>query len=110
MYEMDTLSIKSRCIIETETKVSRGDFVADFRKGKWKLIKRGVYPANYFYFACPVGLIQPKELPPKIGLLWVTERGTVRMKREAKRINRKPLRDKVLVRIARKMDKRLRTA
>lgn len=109
-YEMDTLSIKSRNIIETETKVSRGDFLKDLKKGKHRLIRRGVYPANYLYYACPDGLIKPEELPYKAGLLWVSDKGTVRMKREAKRIHRKPLRDRLMVKIARKMDKKLRAA
>ena len=106
---MDVMSLKSKCLTETEVKKSRGDFFADLKKGKWKLIARGTYPANYIYYACPDGLIDPHELPDRAGLLWVSQRGTVRMKRTAKRINRKPLRDKMIVKIARKMDNKLRT-
>ena len=105
---MDVMSLNSKCLTETEIKKSRGDFLADLKKGKWRLIARGTYPANYFYFVCPDGLIKPHELPDKVGLLWVSPRGTVRMRLKAKRINRKPLRDKMIVRIARKMDKKLR--
>lgn len=108
LYEMDIMSIKGRGLIETEIKVSRGDFRRDSEKGKHRLIQKGRYPANFFYYACPTGVIQPSELPGKAGLLWVSERGTVSMKREAMRINSQPMRDRFLLKIARKIDKKLR--
>jgi hypothetical protein len=53
-----------------EIKVSREDFLND---SKW----HNYLPyCNKFYFACPVGLIKPEELDPKVGLVYVNERGT----------------------------------
>lgn len=59
-----------------EVKVSRSDFLADKKKpfrlnpdkgmGKWR------------YYMCPEGLIQPAELPPRWGLLYVNKRGHVK--------------------------------
>jgi hypothetical protein len=52
-----------------EVKVSRGDFLRD---EKW----RDYLPlCSAFYFVCPCGLIDPKELPSEAGLLWVAKTG-----------------------------------
>ncbi len=53
-----------------EIKVSRSDFLGD---DKW----RGYLPlCTDFYFVCPTGLIDPDELPPEVGLLYVAKTGT----------------------------------
>ena len=52
-----------------EFKVSRADFLHEIRTEKWK------YYLDYchtFSFVCPKGLIDKSEVPPKIGLLWMT--------------------------------------
>jgi len=101
-------ALKNRWVVNTEVKVSRGDFFRDFKKGKHRLIQKGRYPANYFYYACPQGLIKANEVPAWAGLLWVKDNGTVSKVKAAKRINRKPQRDRVILTIARKMDKKLK--
>lgn len=50
-----------------ETKISRSDFLADFKKPH--RINGGI--GNYRYYACPEGLIKPEELPEKWGLIYV---------------------------------------
>lgn len=52
-----------------EIKVSRSDFLQD---KKWQYY---LTCCNEFFFACPHGLIQPTELPPEVGLLWVSQTG-----------------------------------
>jgi len=106
--EVDIFSIKVKNVIDVEVKISRGDFARDIRKRKHRMIKRGKYPANFFYYACPAGLIQPSECPKYAGLLWIYQDGTVRRKKEPKRIQRRPQRDKVLLRVTQKLDKRYR--
>jgi len=51
-----------------ETKISRGDFLADFKKAHRQ---EGCGIGNYRYYACPTGLIKPEELPEKWGLIYV---------------------------------------
>lgn len=105
--EIDVASFKDRHFFDVETKISRGDFARDFGKRKHRLIERGKYPANFFFFACPAGLIQPDEVPRYAGLLWVSQDGSVREKKKARKLQRKPQLDRVLLKIAKKMDKRL---
>ncbi len=50
-----------------ETKISRADFLADFKKPH--RVDGGI--GNYRYYACPEGLIKPDEVPDKWGLIWV---------------------------------------
>jgi len=49
-----------------EVKISRSDFLADVRKGKWEGHKK---IAKYIWFACPEGLIDVAELPAGTGLI-----------------------------------------
>lgn len=52
-----------------EVKVSRSDFLADFKKPHRQIQTNGM--GNYRYYCCPDGLINPDELPPNWGLLYV---------------------------------------
>jgi len=52
-----------------EVKVSRSDFLND---QKWHAY---LAYCNELYFVCPHGLIKPDELPPEVGLIWVTKTG-----------------------------------
>ena len=52
-----------------EFKVSRADFLHEIRTGKWK---RYLSYCHTFSFVCPKGLIDKSEIPPKVGLLWIT--------------------------------------
>jgi hypothetical protein len=60
-----------------EIKVSRSDFLNDH---KWQ---RYLDYCNEFYFVCPTGLIDPLELPPEAGLMYVTKTGTRLFKKKA---------------------------
>jgi hypothetical protein len=53
-----------------EVKVSRSDFLKD---DKWQGY---LAYCSDFYFVCPMGLIQPEELPPEAGLLWANPGAT----------------------------------
>ena len=53
-----------------EIKVSRSDFLGD---EKWVEYLKS---CHQFYFVCPSGLIQPEELPDKVGLMYVSQTGT----------------------------------
>lgn len=52
-----------------EFKVSRADYFADLKRGKWQKYLRY---CNTFSFVCPKGLIDKNEVPPEVGLLWIT--------------------------------------
>lgn len=54
-----------------ETKISRSDFLADFKKPHRQ---EGGMIGNYRYYACPEGLIKPEEIPEKWGLIYVPEK------------------------------------
>lgn len=58
------------CVTGYEIKVNRSDFLNDL---KWL----DYLPlCNCLYFVCPSKLIQPAELPPEAGLMWVATTGT----------------------------------
>ncbi|MBE3064002.1 MAG: hypothetical protein IMZ69_03170 [Spirochaetes bacterium] len=56
-------------IIGYEVKVSRGDFVRDH---KW--VSYLPY-CNLFYFVCPHGLIEAREVREEAGLIWISKTG-----------------------------------
>lgn len=60
-----------------EVKVDRGDFTGD---RKWQ---HYLDYCNEFYFVCPTGLIDPKELPAEAGLLYVSKTWTRLFKKKA---------------------------
>lgn len=102
--EIDVFSIKGKNIYDFEVKISRGDFVRDGKKGKHGLIKRGRYPANFFYYVCPAGMIKRAEVPDYAGLLWVNDKGYVRQRKAAKRL-RGHSPERYFERIARKLER-----
>lgn len=53
-----------------EIKVSRSDFMKD---EKWKFY---LQYCNELYFVCPAKLILPEDLPPEIGLMYVSATGS----------------------------------
>lgn len=72
--ESDFLSItRAGLITECEIKRSRSDFKADFKKKQKHelLAKRKNSPVQYFYYVCPEGIIDVKDLPPYAGLIHV---------------------------------------
>lgn len=74
--EADVVSIlKSGYVSEYEVKISRSDFKADSKKAKWKFYDAKVETGipNYFYYACPKGLINKDEIQDFAGLIYVHE-------------------------------------
>jgi len=67
-FESDFLSVaQSGLIHEIEIKMSRSDFLADFKKqNKHALIQYGEL-ANYFWFAAPKGMLKQKDIPDYAG-------------------------------------------
>jgi hypothetical protein len=55
-----------------ETKISRADFLNDFKKDFRINASDGM--GDYRYYACPTGLIKPEELPEKWGLIYVDDK------------------------------------
>lgn len=64
--------------VVVESKVSRSDFLADRAKPH----RNGTSPGmgTYRYYICPEGLINIPDLPHGWGLLWVNQRGHVKLK------------------------------
>lgn len=69
-HESDFLTVTSAGYIhEIEIKMSRSDFLADFKKqDKHTRLQHGEY-ANYFWFAVPQGLLLPADIPDYAGHL-----------------------------------------
>ena len=66
----DVMGFKRGCSYMIESKMSRSDFRADFKKSHRhpdSLFAVG----NYRYYLCPEGLIQAEEIPEHWGLLWI---------------------------------------
>ncbi len=62
--------VNAECI-GYEIKVNRNDFLNDKKY-------RGYLPyCNSFYFVCPTGLINPKEIDDEIGLFWLSKTGNI---------------------------------
>lgn len=58
-----------------EVKVSRSDFLSD-KKKRWRMIpNEGI--GSFRVYLCPSGLIKPKELPDKWGLLYADDKGKI---------------------------------
>lgn len=68
---------------EIEIKISRSDYFADAKKEKHQRDDG----ANYFYYACPKGLIRPDEVDSRYGLMYVSDTGYVEIVKKPKRLN-----------------------
>jgi len=62
---------------EFEIKISRADYFKDAEKEK----HTKACGANYFYYVCPTGLIQPSEVDKRYGLIWINQHGAVEFKK-----------------------------
>lgn len=83
--EMDVIAVtKDGYVNEFEVKMSRADFLADFKKhmkhqaysgkiepGRLEILK--TYVPNRFFYCCPTGLIKPQEAPEYAGLIYFTK-------------------------------------
>lgn len=61
-----------------EVKVSRSDFLADFKKPH--RVSQNTGMGNYRYYCCPRDMIKPDELPDNWGLLYETNGKIKRIK------------------------------
>lgn len=73
-WEADAFSVTSSIYsYEFEIKISRSDFLADFKKPKHELFKNGNLNhkncPNKFFFCCPNGMININEIPEYAGLI-----------------------------------------
>lgn len=74
-FECDVFRLQSNgFFIEYEIKISRSDFLNDFKKKRYGVdkhqnIKEGKR-CNRFYFVVPEGLIKATEVPPHCGLIY----------------------------------------
>ncbi|MCG9576083.1 hypothetical protein L1D14_07500 [Vibrio tubiashii] len=78
----DAIGIKTADGTETilvEVKVTRGDFLADRKKPFRQQPEMGM--GNFRYYMCPENLISVEDLPPKWGLLYIGQRGRIRVVR-----------------------------
>lgn len=71
----DCIGFKNGYSILIEVKISRQDIVMDHKK-KFRMSPELGMGAYRFYL-CPEGLIQPDELLPKWGLLYINKKGKV---------------------------------
>lgn len=73
---VDVAAYRAGVMINIEAKATRSDFLKDKTKPHRKHPERGV--GHYRFYIAPVGLISPEELPPRWGLLEVTDGGKVK--------------------------------
>lgn len=110
IWEADILSInKSGYLTEFEVKVSRSDFKADAKKRKWSWFEMKIETQlpNYFYYACPVGLIGIDEVPKFAGLVYVGPDGVEVIKKASLLHKQKRDRLKVIDKFCRILTERL---
>ena len=72
----DVIAFNSWYSMLVECKVSRADFLRDFKKEFRKDPDRGMW--TYRFYCCPKGLITIDELPDKWGLIYINEKGKAR--------------------------------
>lgn len=114
-------------VTEFEVKISRSDFLADKKKERYRVLQAGgpcvfkktrkgwsnqqqclidaeyettyspgMVP-NYFYYACPPGLIDADEIPVKVGLFYVSDDGRTREIKKAKLLHSEPFKRTLLL-------------
>jgi len=91
--EQDVLAVYHNGLVkEFEIKISRSDFLADFKnkKEKHNALKTGydhtIIP-NYFCYVTPTGLVEPNEVPDYAGLIWVTPQGRLITKKRMTKLH-----------------------
>ena len=75
-WESDLVSVtNSDMVYEYEIKLSRADFLQDFKKYKHGcIIGREINIPNYFYYVVDSHILKLKDLPNYAGLMYVKER------------------------------------
>lgn len=78
---LDVMAVKRTwspiTIVGVEVKISRSDFTADDKWPEYLLL------CQQFYWACPAKLIDPSEIDPRCGLIYVYETGAARTVKRA---------------------------
>lgn len=77
----DVIGWCSWASILIEVKISRGDFLKDKKKSFRLDSKLGV--GNFRYYICPSGLIDPRELPEDWGLLYIDDKGKIKIEKKS---------------------------
>lgn len=96
-FELDFVGVRrSGFVDEFEIKMSRPDFLADFRKSsdegeKHLLLMSGKLVTNNFTFVCPTDLIKPDEIPEQYGLIYVSPKGGILEVRRPKRLHERKI-------------------
>ena len=76
-WECDVMSVNRwDQTTEYEVKRTRSDFIADFNKKDKHFSTSNGYGCNYFYYACPEGLIKKYDLPEYAGLIYCNNKGS----------------------------------
>ena len=98
-YELDLIRIiPSGSFYEYEIKISRSDFLVDFRKGFKKRNKHndlinGLLTPNYFTFVLKKGIYNLDEIPEKFGIIEFEEQESGRLSiitiRNAKKLHKR---------------------
>ena len=104
-WESDFFGIsKSGYSIEIEVKISKSDFKVDSEKKMYswlygtKNVKKHDHlvgelnnKPNKFAYACPSGIINLTDIDANYGLYWITEKGTIIIKREPKFLHKEKM-------------------
>ncbi len=76
-WECDVFSVnRNDQTTEFEIKRTRADYLADFKKKDKHFHTSNGYGTNYFYYACPLGLIKKAEIPEYAGLIYCNSKGS----------------------------------
>lgn len=86
-YRIDGLLVRTQSgrrdeFTAYEVKISRKDFLSELADPYKR--ERAMALSHRFYFAVPYGLIEPHEVPPECGLLWLSKNGGMVIRKVAK--------------------------
>jgi len=103
-WECDVLALtKSQYLYEYEVKISRSDFMADFKKTEKHRETSNGQGANYFYYVTPEGLVKSDEVPEHAGLKVKTKWGNLRTVKKAPMLHNEKVNGQFWEKIAMKL-------
>lgn len=90
--QQDMISVDGKgMVIEYEIKISRSDFARDKKKGRDSRVMNaqvvGKLHANKVFYVVPEGMITVEEVPGWAGLMYITAKGSVVIKKVAPMIH-----------------------